>query len=152
MTYIVGEIHFKSCSTIGKEFFRYLLNVSYFCLLQNLLLFPIQLWFLGGFGHKETLRASPHHISTLSACSAPSTVRRLRSFIGAYKALARVFPQCACMIGSLDDGVAGQSSSTSIQWTDELLKLLLLNATCASHYLTLPYVRKTNCGSLQMAL
>jgi len=88
-----------------------------------------------------TNRASPHHISTLSACSAPSTVRKLRSFIGAYKALARVLPQCACMIGPLDDVVAGQLSSTSIQWTDELLKLFKIAQMALSNnkVITLPH-------------
>ena len=87
-----------------------------------------------------TNRASPYHISTLSACSAHSTVRRLRSFIGAYKALARVLPQCACMIGPLDDVVVGQPSSTSIQWTDELLKLFKIAQVALSNskVITLP--------------
>ena len=86
------------------------------------------------------LGASPHHISTLSAYSAPSTVRGLRSFIGAYKVLAKVLPQCACMIGPLDDVVAGQSSSTSIQWTDEILKLFKITQMALSNnkVITLP--------------
>ena len=78
---------------------------------------------LGWNWSQGTLRASPHRISALSSCSVPSTVRGLRSFIGAYKVLARVIPQCASIIGPLDGIVAGQVSTTSIKWTDEQLKL-----------------------------
>jgi len=44
------------------------------------------------------------------------------------------------MIGLLDDVVAGQSSSTSIQWTDELLKLFKITQMALSNnkVITLP--------------
>jgi hypothetical protein len=101
---------------------------------------PHSAMILGWIWSQGTLRASPHRISTLSACSAPPTVRGLRSFIGAYKVLARVLPQCACMIGPLDDVVAGQSSSTTIQWTDDLLKLFKIAQMALSNnkVITLP--------------
>ena len=47
---------------------------------------------LGWIWSQGIFRSSPDHILTLSACSAFSTVRGLRSFIGAYKALAKVLP------------------------------------------------------------
>ena len=44
------------------------------------------------------------------------------------------------MIGPLDDVVAGQSSSTSIQWTDEQLKLFKITHMALSNnkVITLP--------------
>ncbi|CAC5405851.1 unnamed protein product [Mytilus coruscus] len=53
-------------------------------------------------------------------CQPPVKVCGLRSFIGAYKVLARVIPDCASLLGKLDDDVAGRESKESIQWSDEL--------------------------------
>ena len=47
---------------------------------------------LGWVWSEGKLSASPHRISTLSTCGLPKTVKNLRSFIGAYKALSRVIP------------------------------------------------------------
>ncbi|XP_038064669.1 uncharacterized protein LOC119735050 [Patiria miniata] len=53
-------------------------------------------WSLG------TLRGSPHRVATLASCSIPEKVAGLRSFIGAYKVLAYVLPNCASIISPLD--------------------------------------------------
>jgi hypothetical protein len=45
-------------------------------------------------------------------------VKGLRSFIGAYKVLARVIPGCAGLLAPLDSIQAGQVSQDHIQWTD----------------------------------
>ena len=45
---------------------------------------------LGWIWNQGTLSASPHRIAVLSSCPPPSTVKGLRSFIGAYKVLGRV--------------------------------------------------------------
>ena len=62
---------------------------------------------LGWIWSSGTLQASPHRIATLASCPAPETVGRLRSFIGAYKVLARVVPKCSTFLAPLDDTVAG---------------------------------------------
>ena len=49
-----------------------------------------------------------------------STVRALRSFIGACKVLGRVLPKCALMLAPLEDVIAGLQSKDHIQWTDTL--------------------------------
>ena len=75
---------------------------------------------LGWIWSNGTLKASPHKIATLSTCSTPTTVRGLRSFIGAYKVLARVINNCAHLLSPLDGATAGLQSSTKVKWTDEL--------------------------------
>ena len=75
---------------------------------------------LGWIWSEGTLRASPHRMSTLSTCSPPTTVKGMRSFIGAYKMLARVIPSCASYLSPLDGSIAGLKSQDRIHWTDEL--------------------------------
>ena len=66
---------------------------------------------LGWIWSQGTLRASPHRIAALAACSPPSTVKGMRSFIGAFKMLCRVIPNCASFLTPLDGVVAGRQSS-----------------------------------------
>lgn len=63
---------------------------------------PRRIWRSG------TLQASPHHIATLASCPATETLGHMRFFIGAYKVLARVIPNCFRFLAPLDDAVAGQ--------------------------------------------
>ncbi len=74
---------------------------------------------LGWIWKNGSLQASPHRIATLTSCVRPSTVKGLRSFIGAYKVLARVIPGCAGLLAPLDNIQAGQQSSDKISWTDD---------------------------------
>ena len=48
-----------------------------------------------------TLQASPHRISALTQCDRPPTIKRLRSFIGAYKVLARVLKHSSTFMSAL---------------------------------------------------
>lgn len=76
---------------------------------------------LGWIWSSGTLQASSHHrIATLACCPEPETVNRMRSFIGAYKVLARVIPKCSTFLAPLDDAVAGLQSNEVITWTDDL--------------------------------
>ena len=50
---------------------------------------------LGWIWSEGTIRASPHHTTALATCDPPTTVKGLRSFIGAVKVLAHVIPQCS---------------------------------------------------------
>lgn len=66
----------------------------------------------------------------------PTCVSGLRSFIGAYKVLARVLKGCASILAPLDDMVAGCESKTAIVWSDELLQCFhraqqMLSNNCA---------------------
>ena len=51
---------------------------------------PVRATILGWIWEKGTIKASPHRVATLSTCQLPERVGSLRSFIGAYKVLARV--------------------------------------------------------------
>ncbi len=75
---------------------------------------------LGWVWSQGTIQASQHRIATLSTCTPPTTIRGLRSFIGAYKILARVLPRCASYLAALDDAVAGRSSPDVVQWSEDL--------------------------------
>ena len=68
---------------------------------------PTSTTILGWIWRSGTLQASPHRITTLASCPAPETVARMRSFIGAYKVLARVLPNCSRFMAPLNDIVAG---------------------------------------------
>ena len=76
---------------------------------------------LGWIWSQGTIKASPHRISALSTCDPPSTVKGLRSFIGAVKVLARVIPRCSHYLSPLEDAVAGRPSADKISWSDSLL-------------------------------
>ena len=62
---------------------------------------------LGWIWDSGTLQASPHRTAALASYSKPETVGRLKSFIGAYKVLASVIPQCSTLPSPLDTVVAG---------------------------------------------
>ena len=81
---------------------------------------PTSTTILGWIWRSGTLQASPHRITTLASCPAPETVARMRSFIGAYKVLARVLPNCSRLMAPLDDIVAGRQSNETISWSDDL--------------------------------
>ena len=56
----------------------------------------------------------------LKTCETPKTVKQLKSFIGAYKVLSRVIPDCAKVISPLDNVVAGRASSDKLVWSGQV--------------------------------
>ncbi len=83
---------------------------------------PVQTNILGWVWNQGTIRASSQRISTLASCTPPATVSGLRSFIGAYKVLARVLKGCASILAPFDNMVAGGESTSAVVWSDELLQ------------------------------
>jgi hypothetical protein len=81
---------------------------------------PTSTTILGWIWSLGTLQASPHRVITLSTCSTPVNVKDMRSFIGAYKVLARVIPNCSSHLSALDEAIAGGQSKDKIVWSDEL--------------------------------
>ena len=77
------------------------------------------IWSLG------RIQASPHRVATLSTCSIPDTVKGLRSFIGAFKVLARVLPKAGNIIAPLDEMVAGRQSKDKLEWSDHMKEIFL---------------------------
>ena len=80
---------------------------------------------LGWIWQDGQISASPHKIAVLSSCKPPENVKGLRSFIGAYKMLARVLPGCAKILSPLDAAVAGLDSKDTLRWTDELVECFM---------------------------
>ena len=70
--------------------------------------------------HLVTLSASPHRVAVLAKCPPPDTVRGLRSFIGAYKVLSRVLPNCSAHTSPLENAIAGYQFQDKIVWIDDL--------------------------------
>jgi hypothetical protein len=95
---------------------------------------------LGWIWTQGCLSASTHRIATMSSCPHPDTVRGLRSFIGAYKVLGRVLPQCAHIIAPLESAIAGQQSCDKIKWSDTLSQQFKFaqSSLANNKYITLP--------------
>ena len=81
---------------------------------------PMETTLLGWIWKNGQLTASPHKISALTKCTKPITTKDMRSFLGAYKVLARVIPRCSNFLQPLSKSTAGKTSSQKIEWTDEL--------------------------------
>ena len=62
---------------------------------------------LGWIWTQGVLSASPHRVAVLVKCPPPDTVRGLRSFIGAYKVLSIVLPNCSAHTSQLESAIAG---------------------------------------------
>ena len=77
---------------------------------------------LGWIWSEGRLSASPHRIAVLSSCPAPENVKGLRSFIGAYKVLSRVLPNCADVIDPLESSITGFQSQDKLQWNESLIQ------------------------------
>ena len=75
---------------------------------------------LGWIWTQGVLSASPHRFAVLAKCPPPDTVRGLRSFIGAYKVLSRVLPNCSAHTSPLESAIAGYQFQDKTVWTDDL--------------------------------
>ena len=82
---------------------------------------PKETTILGWVWKEGQIRASPHKVAALVMCSRPVTVKDLRSFLGAYKVLAIVIPQCSMFLRPLTRATAGKASQQKIDWDDSLI-------------------------------
>ena len=101
---------------------------------------PVETTILGWVWRQGTLQASPHRVAALAACPPQKTITGMRSFIGAYKVLARVLKGCSSLLAPLDDVVAGRESKETIQWTEELTTAFIHSqkALSSARAVTLP--------------
>ena len=83
---------------------------------------PAKTAILGWIWENGYLRADPHKVATLSICARPKTTKGLRSFIGAYKVLARVLPNCATLLRPLDRATHGKKSPDKIVWDESTIE------------------------------
>lgn len=83
---------------------------------------PAKTAILGWIWENGYIRADPHKIATLSSCNRPVTTKGLRSFLGAYKVLARVLPNCATFLRPLDRATHGKKSADKIAWDEPTIE------------------------------
>lgn len=95
---------------------------------------------LGWIWSEGTLAATPHKVAALISCDLPNTVKDMRSFVGAYKVLSRVIPQCAFYLKELENSIAGLQSSDKVSWNEELKQMFMKARNALSHRkaITLP--------------
>ena len=75
---------------------------------------------LGWIWSQGRLLANPHRIAVLASCPPHATVKGVRSFIGAYKVLSRVLPNCSNVIAPLECALTGLQSSDRLLWDENL--------------------------------
>ena len=69
-----------------------------------------------------SISVDTHRINPLITCTFPDTVKQLRSFIGAFRAISVCIPKYGTYLNPLENVVAGKESKESITWTEELRK------------------------------
>ena len=62
-----------------------------------------------------------HILSPLSLAEPPSTVKKLRGWLGAYRQIAKTIPNHAVVLQHFEKLVGGKNSKDRISWTPELL-------------------------------
>ena len=77
---------------------------------------------LGWKWNSGTLSVSPHKITPLATTEPPKTCSNMRSFIGAFKAMARCIPRYSSLMSPLEDAIKGLTGSQHVNWTDTLLE------------------------------
>ena len=85
---------------------------------------PLNTQILGWDWCGGQLTASSHKISALVSIEPPTTVTKLRSFVGAFKFFNRVIPRCASYISELESSILGKQKNEKISWDERLLALL----------------------------
>ena len=63
-----------------------------------------------------------HVLSPLSQAEPPSTVKKLRGWLGAYRQIAKTIPNHAVVLQNFEKMVGGKNSKDKIPWSPELLK------------------------------
>ena len=63
-----------------------------------------------------------HTTSALANCERPSTVKKMRSFLGAFKQFTDLVPKYAVLLHPLEAVQGGRGSGEKIDWTEELIK------------------------------
>ena len=81
---------------------------------------PKKVLILGWVWEAELLSASPHKSAPLTSVAPPPTCSSMRSFIGAFKALAKCIPRYASLVSPLEDSIKGLQGAQRITWTTDL--------------------------------
>ena len=95
---------------------------------------------LGWVWKAGTLSPSSHKVAALISCDPPKTCTKMRSYIGAFKALSQCIPKHASLVAPLEDSIKGLKGMDIVNWTPELLTVYkdLQNALKHPHTVTIP--------------
>ena len=112
-----------------QELYETFAEVLEICAANNLklsakktIICPISVMILGWIWKNGFLSGSPHKMSALSECDPPSTVKALKSYIGAYRFLSRVVKDYASSLVPLEKMISGSlAPNTKIAWSDDQL-------------------------------
>lgn len=103
----------------GKAYFQpYKLLVSHYP--HNTAIAPKSTTVLGCIYSEGKLSTSPQRTPTLSTCSQATTVKALPSFLGAYKFIGRLIPNCSSFLSALEILIADKTSQSDIMWTEDM--------------------------------
>ena len=102
---------------------------------------PASINVIGWLWKVGKIEIDPHRINPLVTCALPDNVKRLRSFIGAYRALCRCIPNYGKYLCVLEDTVAGKESFDKIPWDDKLRNIFVIAQKSLMHpkTITLPH-------------
>lgn len=81
---------------------------------------PVSTTLLGWNWHKGQLSVGAHKLSPLASTPEPLTCTAMRSFLGAFKAIARCVPRCSSLLGPLEDSIKGLKGGDHITWSPAL--------------------------------
>ena len=81
---------------------------------------PVETTILGWKWKNGTLSPCVHKTSPLASVQQPATCTAMRSFIGAFKALARCIPRYSSLVAPLEDSIKGMQGQQKINWTEDL--------------------------------
>ena len=110
------KIFEKVLSILQENNLRLSAKKTYIC--------PKSVMILGWIWEGGFLRAGPHRLSGLSECDPPTTVKGLKSYLGAYKFLSRVIRNYAILLNPLESMINGKPSpSTKLEWSTANLQL-----------------------------
>ena len=83
---------------------------------------PVSTVILGWLWENGTIRTTTHRLNTLMQCEPPTTVSKLRSFVGSYKALSKILQYHADVLCPFEKLCSSNKPAAErILWTDELL-------------------------------
>ena len=76
---------------------------------------------LGWIWNNGSLTVSSHKICPLLTSKQPLTCTAMRSFLGAYKDIARAIPRSSSLLSPLENAIKGLTGEQKVTWTDELV-------------------------------
>ena len=142
---IADDMHV--CANTIQELYRNWELVLRCCQLNNLtlsapktIICPRTAIVLGWVWSQGTITVGPHKTSPLAIADPPKTCSAMRSFIGAFKAIARCIKNYSSLMSPLEACIKGMQGSQQITWSDELRGHFMKaqNALKSPAVLTLP--------------